>query len=62
MTSYEWGYSAFKRINDSYTVNNASFYGADYYAPPPSDHGTAHVAIVAPNGDAVSVTSTVNLQ
>ena len=61
MTSYEWGYSAFKRINDSYTVNNASFYGADYYEAP-KDHGTAHVAVMDKDGEAVSVTSTVNLQ
>ena len=61
MTSESWALSAYSRINDSYTVNDPSFYGADYYEPA-KDHGTAHMAILAPNGDAVSVTSTVNLQ
>ena len=51
--------AAFQKINDSYTVNNASFYGADYITP--IDHGTAHTSVLAPNGDAVAVTSTVNL-
>ena len=51
--------TAFQKINDSYTVNNASFYGGDYFTP--NDHGTAHTSVLAPNGDAVAVTSTVNL-
>ena len=25
------------------------------------DHGTAHVSVLAPNGDAVAVTTTINL-
>ncbi len=58
MTSQSWGLEAFRQINDSYTVNNASFYGADFYTP--HDHGTAHLSLIAPNGDAVAVTSTVN--
>ncbi len=58
MTSTSWGWDAFRKINDSFTVNNASYYGADFYTP--DDHGTAHISILAPNGDAVAVTSTVN--
>lgn len=37
---------------------------ADYYQPDfgvKEDHGTSHLAIIAPDGDAVGVTSTVNL-
>lgn len=33
-------------------------YGADEYAP--TDHGTSHISIIAPNGDAISVTSSIN--
>ena len=47
-----------QNINDSYTVNNASHYGADFFAP--EDHGTTHLSVLAPNGDAVAVTSTIN--
>ena len=45
--------------NNKATTLNTSFYGADFQYVPP-DHGTSHVSILAPNGDAVSVTSTVN--
>jgi len=34
-------------------------YGAVHYSV--DDHGTAHVSIIAPNGDAAAITSTVNL-
>jgi len=58
LTSLRWGKDTFSKINDSFTVNNATFYGADYSVT--VDHGTAQASILAPNGDAVSVTSTVN--
>ena len=45
--------------NEEATTLNTTFYGADFQYVPP-DHGTSHVSILAPNGDAVSVTSTVN--
>ena len=46
------------RINDSSTINDPNYYGATYL--PPVDAGTSHTSILAPNGDAVSVTSTIN--
>jgi gamma-glutamyltranspeptidase/glutathione hydrolase/leukotriene-C4 hydrolase len=30
----------------------------DFYQP--EDHGTTHMGVVAPNGDAVAITSTIN--
>ena len=59
MTSEESSVDKASRIEDDKTYNNASHYGAVFYTP--EDHGTAHVSILAENGDAVSVTSTINL-
>ncbi|XP_040563910.1 glutathione hydrolase 1 proenzyme isoform X2 [Lepeophtheirus salmonis] len=58
ITSPEYGQEAFKLINDSFTVNNASFYGGDFVSR--EDHGTSQLSIIGPNGDAISVTSTIN--
>ena len=60
MTSPEWGLEAFKKIDNDKTFNDAAYYGGEFFNK--EDHGTAHVSVLAPNGDAVSVTSTVNLQ
>ncbi|KAH1015855.1 glutathione hydrolase 1 proenzyme [Dendroctonus ponderosae] len=46
-------------IKDDSTSQNRSYYGA--YSDIVEDHGTAHISILAPNGDAISVTSTINL-
>ena len=59
LTSDEFAFETFSKIDDTFTVNNASYYGADFAQPPP-DEGTGHVSVLAPNGDAVAVTSTIN--
>ncbi|XP_055587958.1 glutathione hydrolase 1 proenzyme-like [Uranotaenia lowii] len=53
-------YAAFVRdgIWDNKTFQEYEHYGAEYFNE--EDHGTAHVSILAPNGDAVAVTSTIN--
>lgn len=45
------------RIKD-YEVHPASYYGSTNFV---NDFGTAHTSIVGPNGDAVAVTSSINL-
>lgn len=57
LTSFEYAQSIRKRIVDN-TTFDLDYYGAVLYQP--DDYGTAHVAVVAPNGDAVSVTSSIN--
>ncbi|XP_043236998.1 scoloptoxin SSD14-like isoform X1 [Amphibalanus amphitrite] len=46
-------------IDDSRTFNDPDHYGVD--VAPVSDSGTAHVSVIDAEGNAVSVTSTVNL-
>ena len=58
LTSEAYAFDIYRQTNDSYTVNNASYYGADFSTP--EDHGTTHLSVLAPNGDAVAVTSTIN--
>nr|XP_023018346.1 glutathione hydrolase 1 proenzyme-like [Leptinotarsa decemlineata] len=47
------------RIKDDVTNSDPLYYGAESYSK--INHGTAHLAVLAPNGDAVSVTSTINI-
>lgn len=58
LTSDAYAYQTYLMINDTFTMNNASYYGADFSTP--EDFGTSHLSVLAPNGDAVSVTSTIN--
>ena len=55
----DWKKWVIENWSDKETQLNASYYGADFQYVP-TDHGTSHISILAPNGDAVSVTSTVN--
>ncbi|XP_019631209.1 PREDICTED: gamma-glutamyltranspeptidase 1-like [Branchiostoma belcheri] len=58
MTSDDYAESLRLRITDS-TTHDYRYYGPSFVLP--EDGGTSHVSVLAPNGDAVSVTSTVNL-
>ncbi|XP_058443563.1 glutathione hydrolase 1 proenzyme-like [Malaya genurostris] len=58
LTSKDYADYIRAKIDDHRTFTDYKFYGADFTTP--DDHGTAHVSVLAPNGDAVSVTSTIN--
>lgn len=47
------------KIHDDRTNQDPTSYGAVVYNQ--KNHGTAHISVIAPNGDAVAITSTVNL-
>ncbi|XP_024941854.1 uncharacterized protein LOC107268717 [Cephus cinctus] len=60
LTSKDYARSIREKINDNRTWNDPGHYGAST-AGDFGDHGTAHISVLAPNGDAVSVTSTINI-
>lgn len=47
-----------KLIHDNSTSEDYLYYGANFTVE--EDHGTAHMNVLATNGDAVSITSTIN--
>ncbi|KAI4456640.1 gamma glutamyl transpeptidase [Holotrichia oblita] len=59
ITSEDYAFAIRNGISDHATYNNPEHYGANTTLV--EDHGTAHISILAPNGDAVSVTGTINL-
>jgi gamma-glutamyltranspeptidase / glutathione hydrolase / leukotriene-C4 hydrolase len=58
MTSSEYVNAIRSQIDDSKTYNDFDHYGA--LTANIEDHGTAHISVIAPNGDAIAVTSTIN--
>ena len=57
MIGQQLGDHLHKKIKDNGTYNNVSYY-ARFYSD--EDHGTTHLAVLAKNGDAVSLTSSIN--
>lgn len=47
-----------RKVNGSHTTNDPKYYGGQYDVI--NDNGTSHISVLAPNGDAISVTSSVN--
>lgn len=58
LTSPEWAREFRVRVNDEKTYSDWRHYDAMFESA--DDHGTAHVIVVAPDGSAASVTSTIN--
>ena len=59
MTSGDFGEYLRHKIYDNRTFDNYTYYG-DFYSRA-NDGGTSHLSIISPDGDAVSVTNTINL-
>lgn len=58
MTDADFADSIRVRIYDNGIINDMGHYGAQYAAA--EDHGTAAMSVLHPNGDAISITSTIN--
>ncbi|XP_073832162.1 glutathione hydrolase 1 proenzyme isoform X2 [Musca autumnalis] len=58
LTNPETGNELRQKINDSHVLESISEYGAQFTGE--DDEGTSALVVIAPNGDAVSVTSSVN--
>lgn len=58
LTDREYAQRLRLEVSDEQTYQDVTHYGANFSVV--EDHGTAHISVLAPNGDAVSVTSTVN--
>lgn len=58
LTSPEYAESIRKQINDTTTFTDSAHYGALFDNR--TEYGTSHASFVAENGDAISVTTSVN--
>lgn len=58
LTSKDYADYIRDKIDDNRTYTSYEFYGADFSNP--EDLGTAHVSVLAQNGDAVAATGTIN--
>lgn len=58
LTSDDYAEMIKSRIKDDQTNQDPAYYGA--VTETIMDSGTAHVSVLAPDGSAVSVTSTIN--
>jgi len=59
LNSVDFGEQNRAKINDSHVLPDAQAYGANS-APKDDPYGTSNLVVLAPNGDAVSVTSSIN--
>lgn len=57
--THEYAEDVRHRIFDNQTFSDPKHYGGEFNVI--NDKGTSHISILAPNGDAISVTTSVNL-
>ncbi len=60
LISNSWALNVRDRISDDFTSPDPDFYRIDRTSGFVEDSGTTHISVLAQNGDAVSVTSTLN--
>lgn len=58
LTDYRFAEEIRKKINDLRTYDDVRYYGANFSVE--NDHGTSHINIIGPNGDAIAATATIN--
>lgn len=58
LTSPQYAEYIRKQIDDTKTYQSFEHYGAEFSNK--TEYGTSHVSVVAPNGDAISVTTSIN--
>lgn len=58
LTDYGFAVERRNKINDRRTYDDVRYYGANFSIE--SDHGTTHINIIAPNGDAIAATASIN--
>ncbi|KXJ77452.1 hypothetical protein RP20_CCG007497 [Aedes albopictus] len=58
LTSKDYASMIREKIDSDRTFTDYQHYGAEFSEE--EDHGTAHVSVLAPNGDAVAITGTIN--
>lgn len=58
LTDYNFAMEIRKKISDVRTHNDTKYYGAQFLSQ--FDQGTSNINIIAPNGDAIAATGTIN--
>ncbi|XP_001648753.2 gamma-glutamyltranspeptidase 1 [Aedes aegypti] len=58
LTSKDFATLVREKIDSNRTFTDYQYYGAEFSEE--EDHGTAHISVLAPNGDAVAMTGTIN--